>query len=320
MSTVTMSVDCGKDETKVSILGSDGRIVHDRFKTRMEKVTALNSNAVQQEGVNKVSFEGTTYLIGSESDEVSLSNSKEELIHKIVTMTAIARHVENDDTVNVAIGCPISEYRNDEKRKSYRDYILPAEGCRVEIFIDGKKKYFTIGKRAVLSECIGTLFMYPEKYREGLTGIIDIGGLNVNGSFFTHGHIDIDRCFTIKCGKNIVVNALMQQFEEVFDGVFTRRDTEVFLNNGKVQGYEEESIKIIDDALNEQLLAIRNTCNRNKWNLNTCDLIFIGGTTNLLKDRIKTVFGDKIYIAKDAGFANADGYLSLFSSTLEKKG
>ena len=88
MSTITMSVDCGKDETKVSILGSDGRIVHDRFKTRMEKVTALNNNAVQQEGVNKVTFEGTTYLIGSESDEVSLSNSKEELIHKIVTMTA----------------------------------------------------------------------------------------------------------------------------------------------------------------------------------------------------------------------------------------
>ena len=319
MATITMAVDCGKDETKVSILGSDGKIIHDRFKTRMEKVTALNANSMQIEGVHKVTYDDQTYLIGAESDDVSFSNSKEELIHKIVTMTAIGLHVDNDDTVNVAIGCPISEYRNDEKRKSYLDYILPSGGNRVEIFIDGKKKFFNIGRRAVFVECAGALYMYPDKYREGLTGIIDIGGLNVNGAFFTHGHLDGERCFTIKCGKNIVINALMQKFEETFDGVFTRRDTEVFLDIGKVQGYEEESSKIIDKTLNDQLTTIRNTCITNNWNLNTCNLIFIGGTTNLLKDRIKDVFGDKVYIAKDAGFANADGYLTFFSDSLPKK-
>ena len=107
------------------------------------KVTALNANSMQIEGVHKVTYYDQTYLIGAESDDVSFSNSKEELIHKIVTMTAIGLHVDNDDTVNVAIGCPISEYRNDEKRKSYLDYILPSGGNRVEIFIDGKKSSST---------------------------------------------------------------------------------------------------------------------------------------------------------------------------------
>ncbi len=111
----------------------------------------------------------------------------------------------------------------------------------------------------------------------------------------------------------------MQKFDETFDGVFTRRDTEVFLDIGKVQGYEEESSKIIDKTLNDQLTTIRNACIINNWNLNTCNLIFIGGTTNLLKDRIKDVFGDKVYIAKDAGFANADGYLTFFTDSLPKK-
>lgn len=316
MSTITMSVDCGKDETKVSILGNNGVPIHDRFKTRMEAVTALNSNTFQGDGINKVDFEGKSYFIGAESDEISYSNSKEEPIHRIITMAAIGMHVEDEDTVNIAIGCPISEYRSDEKRQSYRDFILPPEGNSVEITVNGKKKSFYIGKRAVFAECAGTLYMYPEKYRDGLTGIIDIGGLNVNGAFFTHGHLDGDRCFTLKCGKNTVVNALMQQFEEKYDGVFTRRDTEVFLNNGAVQGYEEDSKILIDDALNAQLAKIKESCTRNQWNLKTCDLIFIGGTTNLLKDRIKKVFGDKVYIAKDAGFANADGYLKMFTDLL----
>ena len=56
MSTITMSVDCGKDETKVSILGNNGVPIHDRFKTRMEAVTALNSNTFQGDGINKVDF------------------------------------------------------------------------------------------------------------------------------------------------------------------------------------------------------------------------------------------------------------------------
>ncbi len=317
MSTITMAVDCGKDETKISILGKDGEFIHERFKTRMEKVTNLNNNQFHDETIHTVTYEGKSYLIGGQDNEVSMSNSKEELIHKIVTLTAIGMHVENDDIVNVAIGCPISEYRNDEKRKSYRDFILPPEGNRVEVVIDGKKKYFTIGKRKVMAECLCTLYLFPEKFRTGLTGIIDIGGLNVNGSFYSNGHIDTDRCFTIKCGKNIVINALKQKFEEEFDGVFTRRDTEVFLDSGSVKRHEEESKKMIDDALNDQLTTILDTCKSNTWNLDTCDLIFIGGTANMLKDRIKEVFGKDAYVAKDAGFANADGYLSLFSSSLK---
>ena len=65
MATITMAVDCGKDETKVSILGSDGKNIHDRFKTRMEKVTALNANSMQIEGVHKVTYDDQTYLIGA---------------------------------------------------------------------------------------------------------------------------------------------------------------------------------------------------------------------------------------------------------------
>ena len=317
MSTITMAVDCGKDETKVSIIGKDGEVLHDKFKTRMEKMTAINNNQFRDEAIHTVSFEGKNYLIGGQDNEISTSNSKEEQIHKIVTLTAIGMHVENDDTVNIAIGCPISEYKNDDKRKSYRDYILPPEGNRVEITIDGKKKYFTVGKRAVMSECLCTLYLFPEKFRTGLTGIIDIGGLNVNGSFYHNGHVDSDRCFTLKCGKNIVIGALKQRFEEEFDGIFSRKDTEVFVDMGAVQGYEEESKKMIDEALNDQLSTIKDACIDNGWNLKTCNFVFIGGAVNMLKDRIKEAFGKNTYIAKDSGYANADGYLYLFKSYIK---
>ena len=169
-----------------------------------------------------------------------------------------------------------------------------------------------------MAECLCTLYMYPEKYRQGLTGIIDIGGLNVNGSFYSDGHIDSERCFTIKCGKNIVIDALKTRFGEEFDGVFTRRDTEVFLNAGFVKRHEEESKKLIDEALHDQLDTIRETCLQNTWNLETCDLIFIGGMSEMLKDRIKAVFGKDAYVAKNAGYANADGYLTFFAAKLNQ--
>ena len=47
----------------------------------------------------------------------------------------------------------------------------------------------------------------------------------------------------IEAGTLSVMTAhiALPSFEEKYDGIFTRRDTEVFLNNGAVQGYEEDS-------------------------------------------------------------------------------
>ena len=319
MGVKTIAVDCGKDETKICMAGEDGKLIHERFKTRMEKTTPFEDSSMHPDNVHTVTFEGKTYLVGAKNDCESHSNSKEELIHKVLTLTAIGMNVDNDDVINIAIGCPISEYRNEAKRKSYLDYILPPEGNRVEIFIDGKKKYFTIGKRKVFSECIGALYVLPDKFRENLTGIIDIGGLNVNGSFFSNGKIEEEHCFTIKYGKNTVINTLKQQFQETFDGEYSRAHTEIFLDNGKVPNHEDESAKIIEKALYDQLNFIKETCLDNGWNLDICNLVFIGGTTNLLKNRIQEVFGDKVVTAKEAGFANVDGYLKLLSLYLDMK-
>lgn len=300
-------VDCGKDETKVVVRNTDGSNRKSKMLTRVSPYSELTQiNKAAGADLHVVEYQGKKYSVGDPSGKTSDSNSKMDETHKIMTLTAIAMAVGNGDSVKVAIGCPLSVYVDKDAREEYLNYILPTG--KVEISVDGQNKSFYIAFKVCFAESLGALFMYQDRFEGSITGIVDIGGLNINCAYFNNKKLIVDSCFTDKYGKLHMARRLRSTLNQKFDAQFAEWEIERIMENGYVENEEETSAAIIQKEFSKNLDEIEEACKNNGWNMRYCKLIFIGGTSQLLKQQIMDRYKNA-FIPDDSGFVNAEGFM-----------
>ena len=90
------------------------------------------------------------------------------------------------------------------------------------------------------------MFLYPEKFA-GHTGIIDIGGLNVNACYFDSTRLIPDLCTTEKLGCFSLISYLRSRLNAYCDASFDDTDTEIFFyfseNAGETEGCHHDDSK-----------------------------------------------------------------------------
>ncbi len=319
MITRFISVDCGKADTKQSaLLNSDNSISRKTFPTRVKEITDKNGlEALVGRGETGfiVEYDDKVYAVGdlanTDDSFTSNQNSKNDQTHKIATLTAIAGSVKNDDWVKAVIGCPIELYSNDVNRNNYLDNILPSG--RIDISINGVHKNFTITGKKVLPESLGILFVRPELFVDKLVGVIDIGGLNVNAVMVDNANLVSGSAFTDKLGRRSLENDIRKYANDTYESTFSATEINAFIRQGYITDNldpkkEEESKLIINKALENQLVKIVSTCVNHGWNLTNMDLVFVGGGSSLLADKIKMAF-PRAHLAENTVYANSDGFL-----------
>ncbi len=318
-----LSVDCGKAATKTCLKTSiNNQITKSIFPTRVSVKT--DKNCIETlSGVGDTGFiteyDSKIYAVGdiATSDDSLTSNqdSKNDMIHKIATLTAIGRSVNNDDCVKAVIGCPIEVFFNKHNRENYLENILPSG--RIDISVNGISKHFTIIEKDVLPESTGILYFRPDLFADRLAGIIDIGGLNMNAALIDNLKLIPESCFTDKLGRRAIENEIRRYANDTYESSFSATEINSFIRKGYITDntdpqMEDSSRKFINDLLGEHLVRIVNACVRHGWNLRNMDLFFIGGGSILLKDKISSAF-PKAYIADNADFTNAEGFLVKIS-------
>ena len=319
-----IAVDCGKADTKICIQNTDGSATKKILPTRMSEVSGMEDiQRLSGENVYTVGYDGQEYVICSEKSRGENSNSKKMLMHKIMTLSAIALNVNNDDYVNVAIGCPLDCFEDKEEKVAYRDFILPKG--RVDITINGNEKHFIIDKRMVFPESYGPMFLFPEKFASKTVGVIDIGGFNVNGCYFNDSKLVSDYNLTSQCGKRYIVNEIIGGLRKVFEYTFSEQEMEVILKNGYVtvnSGTPEEieesrrqSEKVLNNKISEYLDKIIRDCAGMNWGVRFCNFIFIGGTSEMIRKHIEAKY-PTAFIPEESNFINAMGFLrKLYMTT-----
>ena len=306
-----VSIDCGKANTKAcsyDVQSSD--VSKTIVSTNVEKRNSL-VELCRQENQYIVAFDGDDeeinggWDVGFGSGQTSYSNSKKDMIHKIMTLTAIALVTENGDTVVPAIGCPLTVFNDADSKVEFYDYIFP-DG-RVDVNINGIDHYYFIkkDKGCVFPESFGAMFMFPERFT-GDTGVIDIGGLNVNASLFKKGKYQQELSMTEKLGLLSIVSYLRTRLNALCDAGFDDRTVESFIRSGSVPG-SDKSAEVIESVLASHLPRIEMIVK--EWNIDRIDLIFIGGTSKILQKYIEERFLDKAFIPDEADFINCKGFL-----------
>ena len=304
-------VDCGKSETKVITRNQDGSLNQSKFATKIVKsneLTTLNKSLTGD--LHIVEYEGKAYSIGDPDGATSDSNSKKDMVHKIVTLSAIAMNVDNNDSVKVAIGCPLAVYTDKEAREEYLDYILPKG--QIEITVDGKVKKFYIAYRQCFAESLGAMYLYPEKFRSSVVGVVDIGGLNINCCYFNNMKLVTDSCFTDKFGMNHVLGRIRSKLNQKLDVQLKMFEVEHFIQGDFSYVAEDMADKIrqiIAEEFDRNLVEIEKACKDNSWNIGLCSLIFIGGTSLVLKEQIMDRYQGRVFIPEDSEYVNALGFM-----------
>lgn len=167
--------------------------------------------------ISKTSFVGNGAV-----KEAELNTSKTSEIHKICTLTAIAMCVSKDevDEVCVAAGIPVKEWENVEKRAEYKAYIFPKGEISLKIMdsqLNPITKTFKIVSRHVYPETMGALYLdnVVENSNDAVA-IIDLGNLNVNGTYWNRRELDRQYSFTDELGGSILISGLSQELSAEF--------------------------------------------------------------------------------------------------------
>lgn len=319
-----VAIDSGKLATKVAMYDEKAkRALKFKFRTKYGAGDFRDDALEASTFLAKIG--DTVYKIGNgASQEAAMETTKQTEIHRICVLTALAMCASSNETDEfyVAVGMPVKEYEIVEKREAYKAFILPDGEITVSLKTKSEKepetKKFKVIFKAIYPESAGVLYLDMKKYAGKTAAVIDIGNLNINNTVWNNFELDKDYSLTDELGGNVMIASLSQ----LLSAEFSRCDERTVLQalkqepeNRKLipirpnKDIEERSKKMIDEFLLSHVQKIKRKCDAKQWSLDFMELAFIGGTTSLLKNEIRQVFGDTVYIPENPEYANVVGFL-----------
>lgn len=288
-----IGMDGGKFATKgVKKVGED----YEKFYCRT-KVEELMDEGFEN-GFEKgyiVEHDGITYKIGEEARREDFDVSKKKLHHKLPILLGIAELVGSYDDVDLFLGCPITTFVNKEKKEEFK-YFIKGEEDSVELIVSkggaNVSKRFRWQSINPLPESIGFIYKEPMYCRDRLIGIMDIGGLNVNGAIYEKLKPIPSTAFTINEGGLILRSKIKDALKVEYDMNVQDYEVPYYMKNGVFENGKrlEEADLLIHSVIREQLNIMMDEAKKHNWNTRGMEIVFSGGGSLDIKDAIKDIY------------------------------
>ena len=277
------SMDAGKHSGKGVCMNKIG--VRERFylRNKIEEVTEDNLT-VDEEGY-KVEYEGKVYYVGKEASKIDYNVTKTSIAHKLLIYIGITHFIGNEDEVDLMVGCPMSTYVNKEKKDKFIEYLKGD----VHIKVKDKDYRFTIKSVNVLPESLGIPYKDTHTYKKRLMGVLDIGGLNVNGAIYDRLKPIKSSAFTINAGSLILQGKVKKALNNKLDLNFQDYEIPYIIESGVfINGVSNaEANAIVKEVSREHINTILDECRKYNWNIGGIDIEFTGGGSLDLKQYIE---------------------------------
>ncbi len=199
-------------------------------------------------------------------------------------------------------------------KEMIRDYLNMFPTRQIDIKVNEMTKHLNVVSTIVLPESSGVIYLEQELCEKAAVGVIDIGGLNVNCCVYNKTVPVLSTLYTDNLGSNVLMqdlkNALAIKYnEDIPDWMMEDVLTQGYLtDNMSSDGIRPGSKEFIREFKKNHINKIIQKCEANGWNLRTTRLIFSGGTSELLKEEIKSVLPGATILAEPAK-ANVRGFL-----------
>ncbi|AGK99588.1 ParM/StbA family protein [Clostridium pasteurianum] len=331
MSSVVISLDPGKDTTKVMgvVLGNNLKLDGAKPKHFLSRMYDLTDGYIDVEGddSHKVVFDEGEYIVGKQGGErKNFETSKENLLHKICSYVSITQYLQpgtKDNKVYLVLACPITVLSNEDAKQSYKSFIK-GDGV-IKINVDDNDFEFEIAEIMLKAEGSGVRYLTPELFTDKKVGVIDFGGQNMTFTLFTDGscanpqkdrfaedflgavqlinYVSDALTDHNKKGNRVNVNVAEEALDRGYGLDFGKKDETT------VEYIKKAKIRFFDEAC-EQIA-------RHGISLRDLDtVICVGGTTQHLTDEITDKLPNSM-IATNSQFTTVEG---LFKIAVKKYG
>ena len=329
-----ISVDAGKYATKSSeYLEKENGIRKIMFETKAAPGDFRDDAIERDTCIAEIDGKVLKIGHGARGDGSILETSKQNEVHRLSTLLSCAEFCSDNevDERDLATGLPAQEWAVGEKREEYKAYFPKDEVC-IKIKKPSssiiQEKHFINKNIFVYPESIGASFQddSPEITPTGLCAVIDIGNLNVNATVWQGTELIQDDSVTDELGAATLISGLSQELSANFSRVNERMVAAILSKQPEYRylpGNDEikkRSKEFIHDYLHAHAEKIKRCCDARKWSLDYMKIVAIGGTSLILKDELKEVFGENLRFLSCPSFANAYGYLRIMCSRLDNIG
>ena len=321
---INVGTDSGKSFTKAMMQLPNGEFVKTIFPTSFEET----DTKAAPDGCFEVVYNDVRYIVGEANRKCSREKegrTKEKLIHKVCTLTAICdvikkaklqgAKISDVKTVNITVNMPLSEYLDKNLRQSAISFYN--SGKNTSIIVDNVTYSFVINVLPYY-EGLGAVLKEADTYKNQRVISIDFGSLNT-------GYVTLDGlkivstndndAGTIDFGCSRLLTSVNKLFKDnQVKGITTEAQVLEVLagNNSFVKNVIVElgREKVLDyvgqiyDALFDLEVGVDST-----------KILASGGATKLYEEHFNKVFKMKnVVVSKEnSEFANAEGSLKLLA-------
>lgn len=296
-----VAIDHGYDSIKIH----DGKNIL-AFKSKYE----IAKNNISRNNTYHIKYGSSEYVVGdgASTNYIEYDKTANEY-NQIFTLAALGRIMGDKDycEFNVVAGYPLNLYA--ANRSAFAKYLKSQDV--VEFEFNGSKKRLIIKDCLVFPQGIGAIFTNPNQYTGKLQAVLDIGGLTVNGGILNNLNLDNNTMFTINQGCLILFNKLKKILNSKFTQNIQEYEIPNIIENGLIiNGEKAKAELLIDETIFEHCNAIKAECRRFNWNVDTLEILLVGGGAHVLDGYIQIVI-PQIQIINDPVFANVKGFYEV---------
>lgn len=296
-SSVLAAIDNGYWATKVC-----SRDKTFNFRSKFEKANdTLNNNTMS------FKYADEDYLVGEGATMTNVEYDKtSNELHKICTYAALASISNYIGTeFNIVVGYPLNIYS--ANKDIFAEYLKTSDYIETEL--NSEIRVFKINDCLVFPQGAGALYVDPDKYKNRVIAILDIGGLTVNGCIFENLNLIRGSIFTENLGTIILQNKVKKALDKRFSLNIQDYELPCLIKNGYKQE-KDESKKIIDGVLSGHVEEIKKIMRVNNWNIENLDILLIGGGSLLMESYLKKIFPLSL-VSGDPVNDNAQGFYNI---------
>lgn len=313
---ILIAVDAGKYQTK-GIAKYKGSTYMTTFRTKMMSVNRLGVEI--QPRSHLVEYIGNQYLLGDMVSEsyTDFSLNKASLIHQISIYVAISNLLQKAKAptnveIRLAVNVPISTYKDSIQKEKFKQ-MVENQGRTVHLLVNGNAYSLELSDVTIAFEGMGEVFAHPEMYKNKLTTVIDIGGLNTTLCQFKGIQPLVNTMTVSDLGINVLLGKIGKVINERYGLSVSADDLEqvlrsgYFASRGKVF---EDSKVFIEELKYEHLQQIIRFAKSRGYTFNMSDIHFVGGGAITLKTYIKQAFPHAV-ILDNPQYSNCLSFLKI---------
>lgn len=257
-------IDCGYWQTKFKWSGGELS-----FRSLVEKT----EDKLNKSNTYAVNMLDQNYLVGDGASDwnVELDKTSNEL-HKVTVYTGLGLiNDEVPDSFDIVVNYPLGQW-NKKNKTNFEEFLMNKEFITLKI--NGVQKMVRIRRCTAFPQTVPVIYL--KKY-EGIIGLIDIGGLTVQGCIVKNMNLIRDSIFSENKGCIVIYNEIRKLLNKKY-GI-------------NIQDYEMENIienelvdkNLIQDYLNQYVFNLKQIMRKNGWNIELLRIIFTGGGSLVLK-------------------------------------